>query len=140
VKKLIIIIICALFIISCRLITEGLTDKEIVRIKSNFTKEELEYFLEINFNSDFRGKTKLKRWKKDIGVCLIGSYTPEDSIYIRDVLKIINNNIERIRIGYASENKADLKIYFIDYKEFSRFNENAVLAKKRLLQLQMEYT
>lgn len=129
-RNFIVIALSVLSFISCRTITGKFTEKEIERIKSDFTIEELDYFTDVVFNSDFSNKnTKLKRWKKNIGVSMIGSYTSEDSIYISDVFKIINNNIEKIRIEYASENKADLKIHFIDYKEFSGFNENAVLAK-----------
>ncbi len=104
-----------------------LSSIDIEKIKTNFTTEELEFFSDVAFNNDMdNSKTQVKRWEKDIRISLCGEYTPDDSIFIHnEIILILNQLLDNVKLVFASYNESNFKVYFIDYNSFENFNERA---------------
>ena len=64
-KKTILVISCLVF---SNCVSKKLKPDDIKEIKSTFSRETLEYFQEIVFNTDLSEKTKLTKWEKYIYV------------------------------------------------------------------------
>ncbi|MBW6533563.1 MAG: DUF2927 domain-containing protein [Mariniphaga sp.] len=112
--------ICFVFFVQCK---PNLTKEKIEKVKNNFTIEELEYFSDVVFNSDFSNKkTKLKRWKSNVNIGLYGEYSALDSLYIKEIIDLINNIVESVELNFVSYKDANLKVYFTDYNNFKNFS------------------
>ncbi|MDY0281908.1 MAG: DUF2927 domain-containing protein [Salinivirgaceae bacterium] len=98
------------------LVLTGCDNINFEKIKHDFSKEDLEYFTEIAFGSEFRNnKTKyepsLRYWKSDINVHLNGHYTVDDSIEVLRVIAELNELINTIDISLVG-NFGNVNIYF----------------------------
>ena len=85
-------------------------------IKNDFNIEELEYFSEIAFGTEFKSSKKNPRllyWRSDVEVQLNGNYTELDSLEILRVIQELNQLINPIEIKIV-ENGGNLNIYFDD--------------------------
>ena len=103
-----------------------LDTEQIHKIKSHFTKSELEYFAELAFKSDFNNKAvKLAKWDRDIKIGLAGEYTKEDSVEIIKITNELNNIINTIDIEFVPFKSSNLNMHFIGYDEFDNFFKNA---------------
>lgn len=60
-----------------------------------------EELVEMNNNDYYTNK----RWKKNVNVKLEGSYTKEDSLYVKRILKKFDSITETITIKFPSRNK-----------------------------------
>lgn len=74
-------------------------------------KQPWENLVEMNNNRNYTNK----RWKKDIKVKLEGSYTKEDSLYVKDILKKFDDITETVSIKLSNfPPDINFKIRFID--------------------------
>lgn len=113
-RNYIIIIILAL-IASC--------DNELSpNIKREFNSEELEYFSEIGFGSEFRKKKnpRLLFWRYDVEVKLNGNYTIEDSLEVSKVIKELNQLIDPIEIKIVKSD-GNINMRFVPRATFNTF-------------------
>lgn len=100
--------------------------EQIQKIKSDFTKRELEYFAELAFKSDFNNKAvKLAKWDRDIRIGLAGDYSKEDSMEVIRIANELNDIINTIKIEIVPFESSNLKMHFVGYDEFDNFFKNA---------------
>ena len=115
--KFLILFIATVCISGC-----NVCDEEI--IKSDFAKEELEYFYEIAFGSEFRNTNKNPRllyWRTDVEVQLNGNFSDEDSLEIIRVIQELNQLIDPIEIKMV-ETGGNLNMHFDRITTFKSYS------------------
>lgn len=93
------------------------------KIKRAFNSEELEYFSEVAFGSEFRNNKnpKLKYWRSDVEVQLNGNYTFEDRLEVIQVIAELNHLIDPIEINMV-EKGGNLNMYFDRRSTFKKYS------------------
>jgi len=91
-------------------------------IKNDFNIEELEYYVEIAFGSEFRKKNNPTAlfWRNDIEVQLNRNYTQDDSLEVLRVIQELNLLIDPIEIKLV-ETGGNLNMYFDRTSTFKSF-------------------
>ncbi len=110
-----ILIILLILPISCK-------NEPLGNIKNVFKIEELEYFAEIAFGSEFRKKNNptLLFWRSDVEVQLNRNYTKDDSLEVLRVIQELNQLIDPIEIKLV-ETGGNLNMYFDRISTFHSF-------------------
>jgi hypothetical protein len=89
----------------------------------SYTSDEISYFKEIAFGSEFGGKTdKIRKWQDDINVKVKGQPTEEDMECLSQVVSELNDLIDSLEIGIIEEETElllpNMEVYFIPHREF----------------------
>ena len=86
--------------------------------KDSYTSDEVAYFFEIAFGSEFGGKVNsIKKWQDDIRVKVYGEATEGDMDALSRVIEELNGLIDDVEIKITDENP-NFKVYFIPHEQF----------------------
>lgn len=130
-------IILALFLIitlhsGCNFSAAEMSNYEIAQIKRKYSKRVINYFYEIAYYQDYKGKRdKLAKWDRDVEVYLEGTLWRHDSLYIDRAIKEINTLNLPIEVSLTDDKAAaNLYVYFgnfdylenkLDLKDYKKF-------------------
>ncbi|MGI6707251.1 MAG: DUF2927 domain-containing protein [Clostridia bacterium] len=111
-------------------IRNGLTSTKRIRFeidKGRYTRDEIDYFREIAFGSEFEGDfSGLRKWNKDrVGVKIFGDPTEEDRITLQEVIRDIGKITSGIRLELVQDDP-DISVHFIPQRKFYRYTERDI--------------
>jgi hypothetical protein len=111
-------------------IRNGLTSTKRVSFeidKGRYTQEEIDYFREIAFGSEFEGDfNRLRKWNKDVvGIKIFGDPTDEDRETLQEVIRDIGEITSGIRLELVQDDP-DISVYFIPQREFYQYTERDI--------------
>ena len=96
-------------------------------VKSAYTKEQIEYFLEVAITAEFsisKSASKIRKWQGDVNIQYFGSPTSEDLSSLNSVISELNaltNNQIHLRLVNGNPN---IKIHFVPQSQFGRLEPN----------------
>ena len=87
-------------------------------------REEIDYFIEIAFGSEWDGENfPIRKWKDNPRISVYGNPTNKDMESLNAVISDINNLQNTINLEIIYENP-NIEIYYIPLKEFNNYIEN----------------
>ncbi|MBU0530017.1 DUF2927 domain-containing protein [bacterium] len=93
---------------------------------TDFTQEEIDYFIEIALGAEFGNETPvIKKWTNDIRIKINGDPTEADRQTINNIVNDLNELITVIKIKLVEKNE-NLVIAFSPESEFSSIDPNYV--------------
>lgn len=92
---------------------------------SRYTKEEIEYFFEIAFGSEYGGESNyLKKWIQDIKIKVIGAPNDED---LENLKQVMEELADLTGLQFLFDNKdPNITMYFIPHGEFKKHADPAI--------------
>jgi hypothetical protein len=111
-------------------IRNGLTSTKRIHFeidKGRYTQEEIDYFREIAFGSEFEGDfSRLRKWNQDVvGIKVLGDATDEDRETLQEIIRDISEITSGIRLTLVQDDP-DISVHFIPQKEFYRYTERDI--------------
>lgn len=82
-----------------------------------------EEIVEINNNELY----KIARWNTNIYIKLEGNYNKQDSLEVDRIIKMLDSITETITIKFATDNKANFKIHYLDKYQYSKYDPSREL-------------
>lgn len=127
-KKIALIILLTIFSFTSIIISYA-SENEQTSLKEKYTQDELDYFYEIAFGSEYGNKTNvIHKWgKSEIKISIIGNPVEE---YIEKLNEIANELTDLTGISFEIVDKSsDIKIYFINHSDFKTYIDNKNIAE-----------